>query len=153
MICGFPLTFSRGKHEVITTYCAQSAGLTPARPQGRALVCQHGDTAHWLRGKGRSSVLVPPHPVPPGGAGSEPVFWGSRTQAGTPPCSGGFRVFQFCVRFLFFFSPPISPSSPGIMRHVLVNVMQWTFTKTHLVSATQFFFNAVYSPVNSLCKI
>lgn len=62
-----------------------------------------------------------------------------RTEAGNPPRLVAFRVFQFCFGFLFVFwfcfYVPLS-SLPSIIRHVLFNVMQWTYTKIHLVSAT-----------------
>lgn len=58
------------------------------------------------------------------------------------PRCGGFVFF-----FYFFLHLP-----PSILKHVSFNVMQWTHTEIHLVSAAPFF-SVVYSPVNSLCKI
>lgn len=48
-----------------------------------------------------------------------------------------FCFFNFLFCFLVFLST-FTPT-PGIMRHVLFNIMQWTYTKIHLVSATPFF--------------
>lgn len=42
-------------------------------------------------------------------------------------------VGGFCFVFLFLHIPP------SILKHVLLNIMQWTYTKIHLVSATRFF--------------
>lgn len=91
------------------------------QPQGCALVCQHGDRLTGFGESGECSEPVPPRLVPPGCGvqalnpvpRSEPMLWGGRTEAGNPPCSVGFRVFQFYFRFLFllfFLSPfPLHP--------------------------------------------
>lgn len=144
LICGFSPDFF--KRKTLTHHyplCVVCLFYHCPSPGGVPLFANVETRFTGLGGSGEGSVLRHSTPVP---------FWvqilsqapgqtdvlGGRTEVGNPPCLVVFRVFQFCFGFLFHFFFPF-PSSPGIMRHVLVNVMQWTSTKTHLVSATQFF--------------
>lgn len=74
--------------------------------------------------------------------------------ASNPPRFVGFRVFSvvwgFCFLVLFLHPSP----TPRHNEACLTQCYAMDLGKnSFLVSATQFFFNAVYSLVNSLCKI
>lgn len=147
-MCGFSPDFFKRK-TLIHHYPLCVVGLFYHRPSPRG-VPLFASMETWFTSFGEGgecSVLRHSAPVPSGcrrRAGPEPdaqvrtdVLGGRRKRA-TLPAWWSLGFFSFTLGFCFFFFS-ISPSSPGIMRHVLVNVMQWTFTKTHSVSATQFF--------------
>lgn len=75
-------------------------------------------------------------------------------QASNPPCLVGLRIFQFGLAFGFVFTfPPHTHTHTHHNEACLIQCNAMDLHKIHLVSATQIFFNAIYSPVNSLCKI
>lgn len=112
------------------------------------LSCSLSTCRYW----GPAHAGPRPGPGDAGENGQRMLSWGDGMSR-NPPCWVGFRFSVFALAFLFVFGFVFTsyPNS-GIMRHVLFNVMQWTYTKIHSSVKCTVFFNAVYSPVNNLCK-
>lgn len=108
LICGFSPDFFKRKtwthHYLLCVVCLSDHCPSP---RGVPLFANVEARLTGFGESGECSALVTLRLVPPGArAGPElaPVtadVLGGRTEAGSPPCSVGFRVFQFCFGFLF----------------------------------------------------
>lgn len=158
LICGFSPDFF--KRKTLTHHyplCVVCLFYHCPSPGGVPLFANVETRFTGLGGSGEGSVLRHSTPVP---------FWvqilsqapgqtdvlGGRTEVGNPPCLVVFRVFQFCFGFLFHFFFSISFIS-WHNEACLSQCYAMDFYENSLSVSHTIFFNAVYSPVNSLCKI
>lgn len=111
LICGFSPDFFKRKAWTRHLLCVVCQPDCCPSPRAVPLFANMETRLPGLGESGECSELVPP-PLAPPGCGHRPrarrpgqngCLGGGRTEAGTPPCSVGFRVFQFYFRFLFLF--------------------------------------------------